>query len=360
MTSMQLHPCEVAIDPNGLNHLSNYLSKWKGVYTSAVVISDDIVYPLYGERVAKQLSSLTNSIHPIIVPNGEPTKTLETAKSCWTQMHALGVDRKSLLISLGGGVISDLAGFVASCYMRGTDVIHIPTTLMGMVDAAIGGKTAVNLPQGKNLIGTIHHPKMIFIDPGLVSSLDLRQVRAGIAEVIKYGLIWDPELFNYLEENLEQIIALQPEKIATIISRSCMIKTAIVQKDEKDLGIRAILNYGHTFSHAIETATEYQSYLHGEALAIGMSCAAHLSAELGYVDDNFINRQDQLIHRAGLKTQLPHIDLDKLISLMAADKKANAGALSCIVCLRIGKAAKINDIPRQLIKNVFKRKEKIG
>ena len=352
------HPCQVAIDPTGIENLGIYLDKWRDVHSSIVVMTDANVVTKYGEKIAKQLTHLKIPAHWLIMPTGESSKNLETATHCWEQMQTLGIDRRALVISLGGGVVSDLAGFVASCYMRGIDIMHMPTTIMGMVDAAIGGKTGVNLPRGKNMVGTIHHPKLILIDPAFLSSLDAREIRAGMAEVIKSAVIWDPDLFVYLDQNMEQILKLQQEKVTTVISQACMIKAAIVKEDERDLGVRSILNYGHTFAHALETMTDYKTYLHGEAVAIGMSCAGYLSNKLGYVSDEFVVRQDALLKKAGLSTRLPDdLNIERLINLMAGDKKAEAGQISCIVSQGIGKAIKVPKVDRKKIEDAIKAKQ---
>lgn len=356
-TAQQTQACEIAIDPNGIHNLIEYFRKLPGSYTSIVLLSDDQVYPLYGHEVRNQLTSLKIPIHSIVVKAGEPTKTISTAVDCWSQMQTLGLDRKSLIVSLGGGMVSDLSGFVASCYMRGIDIVHLPTTIMGMVDAAIGGKNAINLPNGKNLIGTFHHPKLVLIDPTALKTLNKRQIRAGLAEVIKIAVIFDPELFAYLNDNMDDILDLQPEKMATIIAHSCQIKADVVRRDEKDLGVRSLLNYGHTFGHAIETATDYKTYLHGEAVAIGMSCAAHLSHRLGYIKRDFISQQDALIQKAGLSTELPNIPLESFVDLMANDKKAEAGKISLIIAQGIGKAIKVSPIDKKTIIDTLKDKK---
>lgn len=351
------HPCEISIDPNGIRDLTKYLERWQGRYSSIALISDDAVYPLLGELIEKKISCLKIPVHTIILPAGETAKNINSAVDCWTKMQRVGMDRKSLVVSLGGGVLSDVAGFVASTFMRGIDIIHLPTTLLGMVDAAIGGKTGINLPEAKNIVGTFHHPKMILIDPSCLSSLPARQISAGLAEVVKYGVIWDAELFHYLDQNMEQLLALQPEKMATIISRSCQIKAEIVRQDPKEEnGIRALMNYGHTFGHAIESLTDYKTFVHGEAVAIGMSCAGYLSKHFGFVKQDFIEKQDQLLQKAHLPTKLPKSPLESIVEKMAHDKKATAGKITCILARGIGKAEKMTNIDKKMILDALNEK----
>lgn len=321
-------------------------------FSNIQVISDHQVFALHGEPLMQFLDDARQIlVAPMLFSAGEPFKSLATAETCWTHMHAMGVDRRSLVIGLGGGVVTDLSGFVASCYMRGIAAVHIPTTLMGMVDAAIGGKTAVNLPTGKNLIGTFYPPRLVLIDPHYLSTLPQREFRSGLAEVIKYGVIWDEALFEYLEKHVEE---MRPETLAFILKRSCEIKTQIVQQDEKERGLRAILNYGHTFAHALETATDYATYLHGEAVAIGMCCAAHVSQELGFVDGTFVDKLSALCRHAGLPTQLPsHLNVEKFLALMAGDKKAVCGKINLVLARKIGKAELARDVDPEIVKSLF-------
>lgn len=322
-------------------------------FSNIQVISDHMAFSLHGEPLMQFLDDAGQTlVAPMLFSAGEPFKTLATAETCWTHMHAAGVDHRSLVIALGGGVVTDLGGFVASCYMRGIALVHIPTTLMGMVDSAIGGKTAVNLPTGKNLIGTLYYPKLILIDLNYLKTLPQREFRSGLAEVIKYGVILDAALFDYLEKHIEEIS--RPEHLQYIVDRSSAIKAYIVEQDEKKKGIRAILNFGHTFAHAIETATNYATYLHGEAVAIGMCCAAHASQELGFVDQSFVKRLQDLCKRAHLPTHLPsHINVDELIARMSGDKKAADGKIALVISHKIGNADLVNEVNSQIVKKVL-------
>ncbi len=334
-------------DLTGLIPLIDSLQK---DYSHCALIMDKHVHKLYSSKF------LSLPIDIITIPQGEHSKTLETATQVWNQLFEQGFDRKSLIIGLGGGVTTDLAGFVASTYMRGIDVIYIPTTLLGMVDAAIGGKTAVNLGQGKNIIGAIHHPQSIYICEKFLETLPEREFIAGLAEVIKSTIIGDSELFFEMEQSIDQLRQREPQLIRTILQRTTQLKSHIVAQDEKDHGIRAQLNYGHTFGHSIESLTNYKLLLHGEAVSIGMSCAAHIAQKLGLTDQTFVDRQDALCRSIGLPTTLPNIDDKKLISLMKQDKKSNFQKINLIVPEKVGKVITVSDVREDLILEVLKEK----
>lgn len=324
-------------------------------YSKMMVISDHHVYALHG---AAFMSHLPTNTSKMILPPGESAKSLKSVQKCWVEMHAQGLDRHSLVIGFGGGVITDLAGYSAGCYMRGIDVAFVPTTLLGMVDAAIGGKCGVNLPNSKNLIGLIHHPKYVFISPHYLSTLPEREFRAGLAEVIKYGVILDPDFFNFLEKNIKSILERRLDLLDTIISKACQLKAEIVQADDRELGRRSILNWGHTVAHALEAATHYATYLHGEAVAIGMHCAASISNELGYVDQLFVSRQETLLMRVGLPTLLPkQVSVEELISLMKQDKKTINGRLSFIIAKGFGNVLKVDDVAEDVVAQVLSTKK---
>lgn len=317
-------------------------------YSSCLIISDEQIFPLQGKQLQERLSKYI-STHVLLLPPGENSKSMESAVRCWNTMHSKGLDRKSLVIGFGGGVITDLAGYVAGCYMRGIDVIYIPTTLLGMVDAAIGGKTGVNL-NGKNMIGLFNNPKQVIISTHFLKTLPNRQLSSGLAEVIKYGVISDPSLLDYCEHSMHLILQRNEESLQTIITRSCAIKNQIVLEDPKDTNNRrAILNWGHTFAHAIEAATGYNEFMHGEAVSIGMSCAAHVSKAVGFVDADFIKRQDKICEQAGLPVKLPKVSLDHLIQFMEKDKKAVSGKISLILAKGIGNVCKVDNVDKRLI-----------
>jgi len=353
--------CEITFTNGSISERDNGLTflakKLANTYTHCAVITDQQVHSHYGKLLDSVLKGAGIAFTPIILPPGERTKTLLSANYCWEEMILKNMDRRSCVIALGGGMISDLAGFVAACYMRGVHVINIPTSLLAMVDAAIGGKTAVNLPAGKNLIGCFHQPKEVFICPSFLKTLPTRDFRAGIAEVIKYGVIRDAILFDFLEKNMSAILNRTTDTLETIIRRSCEIKAQVVEEDvADDKDVRAILNWGHTFAHAIESMTEYQTYLHGEAVAIGMNCAAKVSEHLGYATNELTYRQYQLIKKAELPVNLPNISIDQLLYLMESDKKTTSGKINLIVAKKIGKVFRTHDVDKVKIREALSYK----
>ncbi len=349
--------CDIVLTDKDLSSLSEFFAKNREAYSSCAIVSNEDAYARYGQQILQIVQAQHFPIHPILLPRGENAKTLEAVSQCWNEMHGKGLDRKSIIIALGGGSITDAAGFAAACYMRGIDSINIPTTLLGMVDAAIGGKTGINIPSGKNLVGAFHHPRLILIAPHYLESLPEREFRSGLAEVIKAGIIWDADLVDFLEHFLPSVLAKDGEKIKTILARACKIKVEIIRMDEKEKSLRSILNYGHTFGHAIEALTHYTEYTHGEAVAIGMSCAAFTGLELGLTDSDFVRRQDALCQKAGLPTQLPkNIDLDALILQMLRDKKNIGGKIHLLVPRKIGKVDKICDVETTIIHRALSKK----
>ncbi len=301
------------------------------------VISNPVVHGLYGNVLAQSLTDEGYELTEILVPDGEEYKTLEWAGKIYGELLKTQLDRRSAIIALGGGVIGDLAGFAASTYMRGIAVIQVPTTLLAQVDSSVGGKTGVNHPLGKNMIGTFWQPSLVWMDLDTLRTLPERELVAGLAEVIKYGVIRDSKLFQYLETNRDRIMNLDQQALLHIVKRSCEIKADVVSRDERESGLRAILNYGHTIGHAIETVTGYKKYLHGEAIAIGMFAEAVLSNRLRYADEDDVHRIRALIESYGLPVAIPaDIDLQNTLSAIQIDKKAVKGKLTCILPETIG------------------------
>lgn len=314
------------------------------------VISNETVAPLYLDRTLSLLSS-ARRVESIVVPDGEQYKTLETYASVFDSLTAFGAPRDTLLVALGGGVIGDLTGFAAATYMRGVSFTQIPTTLLAQVDASVGGKTGVNHIRGKNLIGAFHQPDSVIIDTRTLASLPEREYRAGLAEVVKYGLLHDSDLFSWLENNVEAILALDGDALNHLIYRSCEIKAEIVSADEREQGVRALLNLGHTFGHAIETATNYQQYLHGEAVAIGLVMAAELSAELGMCERDVSLRTARLLRRFSLPTKAPEsMSPTRMLQLMQLDKKVLRNRLRFILLDGLGSATIATDVPSDVLK----------
>ena len=308
-----------------------------------VLISNSVVAPLYAPRLWQALHG--QRVVEVILPDGEQHKSLATAGRVFDVLIANRVGRDAVVLALGGGVVGDLAGFVAACYQRGIDLLQIPTTLLAQVDSSVGGKTAVNHPGGKNMIGAFHQPRAVIIDTDVLASLPDRELRAGLAEVIKYGLICDPEFFDWLEANIEALLARSGEALRHAIRRSCEIKAQIVGRDEREQGERALLNLGHTFGHAIESATGYRDWRHGEAVGTGMLIAAEMSQRLGNLDGAVVERLRALLTRCGLPVEAPHIGAERAFDYMRVDKKVHAGRVRLVLLAALGRAVVTSDYP---------------
>lgn len=308
------------------------------------IVSNPTIYKLYGELAETSLKNTGFNVKTILIPDGEEYKELLWANYIYGELLKHRLDRYSAVVALGGGVIGDITGFAASTYMRGVSFVQIPTTLLAQVDSSVGGKTGVNHPLGKNMIGTFYQPRLVWTDVSTLRTLPEREVRAGMAEVIKYGVIWDVELFEFLEDNRDKILNLDAKALEFIIKRSCEIKAEVVSKDERESGLRAILNYGHTMGHAIETVTGYTQYLHGEAVAIGMVLEARLAVLLGLLDRTAAERITALIASYDLPVEMPSdLDNNKILSSMQLDKKTVEGRLNFILPEKIG-AVVIRDV----------------
>ncbi|MDT4330084.1 3-dehydroquinate synthase [Methylomonas sp. MS20] len=301
------------------------------------IVSNDTIAPLYLSKVLAGLGDYQTET--VILPDGEQYKTLQYLEKIFDGLLANKFSRNATLIALGGGVIGDMGGFAAACYQRGIAFIQIPTTLLAQVDSSVGGKTGVNHPLGKNMIGAFYQPQCVIADADVLDTLDDRQLSAGLAEVIKYGLIRDPEFLDWLEANMPKLLARDKAALAYAIERSCANKAAVVGEDEFENGVRATLNLGHTFGHAIETGCGYGQYLHGEAVAIGTGFAADLSRRLGYLSDADVARVLAILHAAGLPTRPPtEMSTEQYLDLMAVDKKNVDGKIRVILLEALGKA----------------------
>lgn len=310
-----------------------------------LIVTNETIAPIYLSTLLEKLSSEGINADALALPDGEKYKSLETLNSIFDHLIEKRHNRTTTLIALGGGVIGDMTGFAAACYQRGVPFIQIPTTLLAQVDSSVGGKTAVNHPSGKNMIGAFYQPQAVFIDTDTLDTLPDREYSAGLAEVIKYGLIADAEFFHWLEENVGQLMARDPKAIAQAIAVSCQTKANVVAADETEQGMRAILNLGHTFGHAIEAAQEYQDWLHGEAVGAGMVMAADLSYRQGLITDTDLERTTALIAKAGLPVKAPdNIQEEQFLSLMGLDKKVLDGRLRLVLLRKIGEAFVTTDI----------------
>ncbi len=303
----------------------------------AVIITDSNVDPLYSEPVGDALQEAGAQVDILVAEAGEQSKSSDVAADLWEQLLDQGADRKTVVVALGGGVVGDLAGFVAATFTRGLRFVQVPTTLLAQVDSSVGGKVGINLPGGKNMVGAFWQPRGVVIDVAVLDSLPEREYKAGLAEVVKYGVIQDAEFFSYLEQNVEQINRRDAGVLAYIVKRCCRLKADVVEQDEREeTGLRSILNYGHTFCHAFEAGTNYEELLHGEGVAIGMMCAARLAERLGRVDAAFVERQRTLLAAFDLPLDVPDVDRDELIELMYRDKKVERGKLRFVLPTRLG------------------------
>ncbi len=301
-----------------------------------LLVSNTTVAPLYAGAVKSALAD--RRIVEVILPDGEQHKSLATAGRVFDVLVANRFGRDALVLALGGGVIGDLAGFVAACYQRGVDFVQVPTTLLAQVDSSVGGKTAVNHPGGKNLIGAFYQPREVLTDTEVLGTLPPRELQAGLAEVIKYGMICDLAFFEWLERNIDALRRLDAPSLGYAIFRSCQIKAQIVGRDEREQGERALLNLGHTFAHAIEAATGYVEWLHGEAVGVGLLLAAGLSQRLGTLRTDEVARVESLLKRAGLRTEAPQIGAARAAEFMSIDKKVKSGRVRLVLLKGLGQA----------------------
>jgi 3-dehydroquinate synthase len=309
-----------------------------------LIVTNTTVAKLYLAKLTGSFSQ--RHIAECILPDGEQHKTLQTAGWVLDALVANKMNRDATVLALGGGVIGDIAGFAASCYQRGIGYVQMPTTLLAQVDSSVGGKTGVNHSGGKNLIGAFYQPQAVIADTDALSTLPDRELKSGLAEVIKHGVVWDPMLFAWLEKQIPQLLARDPEALTYAIGRSCEIKATVVARDEREHHLRAILNFGHTFGHAIEAATSYEKYLHGEAVALGMIIAADLSCRLGMIDAAVKERLRDILARAGLPTEAPRIGASRVYELMQMDKKVLGGAIRLVLLEKLGRAIVTDQYPK--------------
>jgi 3-dehydroquinate synthase len=319
------------------------------------IITDKNVAPHYADPALQSLQA--SGFEPILitVPAGETAKSLKTAASCYDQLTEHRLERKSFIVALGGGVVGDLAGFVAASFLRGIDFVQVPTTLLGQVDSSVGGKVAVNIKAGKNLVGAFWQPRFVLCDLDTLESLPVREYRAGLAEIIKYGIIHDGELFKRLEQVMPKILQREPDTLSSVVARCCQIKAGVVGQDETESGLRAILNFGHTMGHAIEAISGYGKFLHGEAISIGQVFAARLSAELLGFPQKDVQRIAGLFEKAGLPA---HIKLnpaqrEKLFEAMRHDKKVSEGVIKFVLVNKIGQVSFGQPVPLDLVQKVL-------
>ena len=333
-------------------------STWSALPKSAtaLIVTNDVVAPLYLSSLKQVLSAQYAQVHTVVLPDGEAHKDWQTLNMIFDALLTHGCDRKTVMFALGGGVVGDMTGFAAASYMRGVPFVQVPTTLLSQVDSSVGGKTAINHPMGKNMIGAFYQPQLVVCDLTTLDTLPARELSAGLAEVIKYGPIADMQFLAWLEDNMAALLARDRKALSHAVKRSVEIKAWVVGQDEKESGLRAILNFGHTFGHAMEAGMGYGNWLHGEGVAAGMVMAAELSCRLGMVDQAFVQRLRRLIERAGLPVQGAVIDAKdnagRYLELMRVDKKSEAGEIRFVLIDGPGKAV-MRSAPDALVREVI-------
>ena len=329
-------------------------ASWLGLpqAAQALIVTNTTVEPLYAVRLRQALAPHYGRVAVIALPDGEVHKDWPTLNLVFDRLLADACDRKTVLFALGGGVVGDMAGFAAACYMRGVPFVQVPTTLLAQVDSSVGGKTAINHPLGKNMVGAFYQPQRVICDLATLDTLPPRELSAGLAEIIKYGPIADAEFLLWIETHLDALLARDRAALAHAVQRSCEIKAWVVGQDEREAGLRAILNFGHTFGHAIEAGLGYGEWLHGEAVGCGMLLASELSAQLGLMPAAFMTRMQRLIERAGLPVRAPALGAGRYIELMQVDKKAEGGETRFVVIESLGRAA-VRAAPEALVRRVL-------
>jgi 3-dehydroquinate synthase len=320
--------------------------------TTAVIVSQAPVWRHHGAALMQLLADRHPRLQHLLLPDGEAHKNWASLDAIFDFLLAQGCDRKTVLYALGGGVVGDITGFAAACYMRGVPFVQVPTTLLAQVDSSVGGKTAINHPRGKNMIGAFYQPQAVLCDLDTLRTLPAREVSAGLAEIIKYGPIADASFFDWMERHIDKVRGLEPSALSHAVQRSCEIKADVVAQDEREGGLRAILNFGHTFGHAIEAGLGYGQWLHGEAVGCGMVMAADLSVRLGLMPADFVPRVQHLCERAGLPTRGPALGADRYLDLMRIDKKAEAGEIRFVLIDRLGHAV-VRPAPDALVRETL-------
>jgi 3-dehydroquinate synthase len=340
---------DIEIGAGNLAEVGPFLTD-RAKVSHAVVITDQNVEKPHAVAAAESIAEEVATADLVVVEPGEESKSIAMAAALWEKLLQLGTDRKSVIVAVGGGVVGDLAGFVAATYARGIAFFQVPTSLLAQVDSSVGGKVAIDLPEAKNMVGAFLQPRGVLIDTATLQTLPEREYRSGLGEVVKYGVILDASLFDFLEAHRQQVLHRDPNVLTQVIARCCRLKADVVEKDERDqTGLRAVLNYGHTFGHALETLGGYHGLLHGEAVAIGMLCASRLAERLGRIDTSLTARQRDLLAAFGLPTDLPAVDRDAILRAMLHDKKVEHGRLRFVLPTRMGHVELVGPIePEQV------------
>ncbi len=333
----------IVVEPGALATVGERL-RALGVGSRTALFSDDAIMRLYGKTVDESLRAAGFVVTRVELPEGERAKTLAVAERCWDALLAAGLDRSSTVLALGGGAVGDLAGFVAATYMRGMNFVQLPTTVLAQVDASIGGKTAIDHPIAKNLIGAFHQPRLVIVDPLTARTLPEREFRSGVAEIVKHGVVLDADYFAELERDHASLLAREVPVLERIIAGSCRLKADVVERDEREAALRNVLNYGHTVGHAIEAASAYATYTHGEAVSLGMVAEARLARRLGIAGADTVARQERLLAALGLPIRMPALDWDSVLAAMTRDKKARDGRLPFVLAPTIGTFRLVYDV----------------
>jgi 3-dehydroquinate synthase len=324
-----------------------------GKFSSVHILSSPLVWHVLEKKIRHGIPArLAPNVH--LFDDAESEKNLQSVEGLAQSLVAAGADRRALIVALGGGVVGDVGGFVAASYLRGVSLVHVPTTLVSQVDSALGGKTGVNLPEGKNLVGAFYPPRLVLADPELLATLPEREFRGGLAEVIKYGVIADAKLFAFLEKQMDAILRRDARALEHVIRRSMAIKAQVVSKDEKESGLREILNFGHTFGHALESVTRYRQFQHGEAVAWGMMCAALLGHEVAGTPADVVSRIVALVRQIGPLPGWPDVKPKELIDAMRSDKKARGGKLRFVLAKKLGQARTFDDVPEKTVECILR------
>jgi 3-dehydroquinate synthase len=351
-------PYNISVAPQNLDQLGDQLHNLIGkpLGQKVLVVSNPSIFKLYGDRLLTSIRAAGFTVDHCLLPPGERFKTPTTLQKIYDAALKMRLERSSTMVALGGGIIGDMTGFAAATWLRGINFIQVPTSLLAMVDASIGGKTGVNHPQGKNLIGAFHQPRLVAIDPEVLKSLPPREFRAGMAEVIKYGIIWDEALFSALEgsKRLDQQRYISDDLLQQILTASCEAKAHVVTQDEKESGLREILNYGHTIGHAVESLTGYRLVNHGEAVAIGMVAAGAIALQMNWWSQSDFDRQNALIEKCGLPTKLPAgLDHGAIVAALQTDKKVKAGQVRFVLPKKIGQVEVTAEVTPELIRQAL-------
>jgi 3-dehydroquinate synthase len=344
---------DIEIGTGNLPQLGAFVQQ-RGKVTHAVVIADENVAQTHAVTAVESLHESGARVDLVKVDSGESSKSVAMADVLWNALAKINADRKTVIVAVGGGVIGDLAGFVAATYMRGLRFAQVPTTLLAQVDSSVGGKVGVNLPSAKNMVGAFWQPLGVLIDTAVLNTLPPREYSSGLAEVVKYGVILDESFFQELEENADMLVQRDPQALKQVVLRSCQLKANIVEQDEtEETGVRAVLNYGHTFAHAFEAVTRYGTLLHGEAVSIGMMCAARLACALGRIPSEIVSRQEKLLQALGLPTKVPAADCATIMAAMRRDKKVEHGRLRFVLPTRLGHVELEGSISEEEVKQVL-------